>query len=105
MPVSPIGNLHFINQNAPVVSSTHANNQARIDLQNAMTTEIASEKKDEIAELRPTEEIYKIDPQNEHEKQKNSQQNGSNDNDKSAFENKDDSEEKDGAIHHLDIKI
>ena len=70
MSITPVGNATFINQNAPVVSQTHANNQARFDLQSALASQIASEEMQDVTALRPAEETYKIDPQNQHEKQK-----------------------------------
>ncbi|MCR4941860.1 MAG: hypothetical protein K5978_03585 [Campylobacter sp.] len=73
MQLTQVGNANFINQNAPVVSAQNANNQARFDLQAGMTTQIAADKNEQVTELRPTEESYKIDPENEHEKKKNDQ--------------------------------
>ena len=70
MSVTSIGNTTFINQNAPVVSQVQANNQARFDMQAALATQLAGEQEGEIKQIRPAEETYKIDPQNQHEKQK-----------------------------------
>ena len=60
MSITPVGNATFINQNAPVVSQTHANNQARFDLQSALASQIASEETQDVTALRPAEETYKI---------------------------------------------
>lgn len=109
MSISPLGNIHFINQNAPVASAVNANTQARFDLQNAMAAELANEKNEEVAELRPAEETYKIDPEHEHERQKREQEQSSSDNDKSSQNDQSLTDENlaeiDNEIHHLDIKI
>lgn len=76
MSVTPIGNTTFINQNAPVVSQVQANNQARFDMQAALATQLAGEQEGEIKQIRPAEETYKIDPQNQHEKEKGEQEAG-----------------------------
>ena len=39
-------------------------------MQNLQAAAVANEKNKEVTEVRPTEETYKIDPENEHEKQK-----------------------------------
>lgn len=74
MAVTPLGNSNFINQNAPVVSQVHANQQARFDMQALMASELATQQNEEIKEVRPMEESYKIDPEKEHERQKNEQE-------------------------------
>ena len=76
MAVTPLGNSNFINQNAPVVSQVHANQQARFDIQALMASELATQQNEEIKEVRPMEESYKIDPEKEHERQKNEQEAG-----------------------------
>ena len=76
MAVTPLGNSNFINQNAPVVSQVHANQQARFDMQALMASELATQQNEEIKEGRPMEEPYKIDPEKEHERQKNEQEAG-----------------------------
>ncbi|WP_169783750.1 hypothetical protein [Campylobacter curvus] len=76
MSVTPIGNTTFINQNAPVVSQVQANNQARFDMQAALATQLAGEQEGEVKQIRPAEETYKIDPQNQHEKEKGEQEAG-----------------------------
>ncbi|OPA74979.1 hypothetical protein BFG04_05765 [Campylobacter pinnipediorum subsp. pinnipediorum] len=105
MSITPAGNINFINQNAPVVSASTANTQARLDMQNTMAAELANETKDEIAELRPAEETYKIDPENQHEKQKNQQEQ---ENNQSNLKKNDEIEQEiseNENSYHLDIKI
>lgn len=112
MSVTPIGNTTFINQNAPVVSQVQANNQARFDMQAALATQLASEQEGEIKQIRPTEETYKIDPQNQHEKEKGEQEAGafeqssqqeSQQNESYESEQQEDESLNEG--HVLDIKI
>ncbi|OPA72751.1 hypothetical protein BB381_05055 [Campylobacter pinnipediorum subsp. caledonicus] len=105
MSITPAGNINFINQNAPVVSASNANTQARLDMQNTMAAELANETKDEIAELRPAEETYKIDPENQHEKQKKKKEQ---ENNQSNLKKNDEIEQETSEnenSYHLDIKI
>ena len=76
MAVTPLGNTIFINQNVNMVSSKVADVQNRFDLQNLAAASLTSDEKQEVSEVRPTEETYKIDPKNEHEKQKGRQGQG-----------------------------
>lgn len=74
MSISPVGANIYVNQGASAVSSVQGDNQARADFSNAIAGEVAKAEKGEILEVRPTEETYKIDPENEHEKQKREQE-------------------------------
>ena len=114
MAVTPLGNSNFINQNAPVVSQVHANQQARFDMQSLMAAELASQQSEEIKEVRPMEESYKIDPEKEHERQKNeeeasefeSEKQNSRDSDGENLDDIADNEEIVPSEHHmLDITI
>ena len=114
MAVTPLGNSNFINQNAPVVSQVHANQQARFEMQSLMTSELATQKNEEIKEVRPMEESYKIDPEKEHERQKSeeeasefeSEKQNSRDSDGENLDNITDNEEIEPNEHHmLDITI
>ena len=113
MAVTPLGNSNFINQNAPVVSQVHANQQARFDMQALLAAELATQQNEEIQEVRPMEESYKIDPEKEHERQKNEQEAGEFEHeeqnakakDEEVLEDKLDSEEESEEPHVLDIKI
>lgn len=68
MAVSPIGSVVYTNQNSPVASHAQQQAQARVDFQNAMTSELAQDKKLEIERTRPTEEASKLDPDREHQR-------------------------------------
>ena len=70
MAITPISNSIYVNQNTPVAASVQSDFQSKLDMQIAINAAILAEKKKEVEEIRPTEETYKIDPENEHEKQK-----------------------------------
>ena len=116
MAVTPLGNTIFINQNVNMVSNKVADIQNRFDLQNLAAASLASDEKQEVSEVRPTEETYKIDPQNEHEKQKGRQEQGELASEQKG-ENSDDDENSEERVaandfpqaspvfQHLDLKI
>lgn len=68
MPVSAIGSTIYVNQNMGVAASSQNDFQARLDAQNLAMLEATNKDKKEIEEIRPTEEVYKIDPEREHQK-------------------------------------
>ena len=113
MAVTPLGNSNFINQNAPVVSQVHANQQARFDMQALMASELATQQNEEIKEVRPMEESYKIDPEKEHERQKSEEEASEFENEEQNAKSESEISLDDGGIdddvadepHVLDIKI
>ncbi len=113
MAVTPLGNSNFINQNAPVVSQVHSNQQARFDMQALMASELATQQNEEIKEVRPMEESYKIDPEKEHERQKSEEEASEFENEEQNAKAKDEEvledekdDESDIEEHHmLDISI
>ncbi|MDD3342324.1 MAG: hypothetical protein PHR87_01980 [Sulfurospirillaceae bacterium] len=76
MPVGPIGSVIYANQLTTLQASKQGDYQNRVDIQNAAAAALLNEKEDEIQEVRPTEETYRIDPENEHEKQKRDEESG-----------------------------
>lgn len=111
MPVTPLGNTIYINQNMNVVANKQAETQNRFDLQSLAAMAIKDENSEEVAEVRPAEETYKIDPQHQHEKSKGEHQEGAFDEDgKKLGGSNDEAQESDesGAVSQsriLDIKI
>ena len=110
MAVTPLGNTIFINQNVNMVSSKVADVQNRFDLQNLAAASLASDEKQEVSEVRPTEETYKIDPENEHEKQKkkDEQERFEGKRSQDLEENDEEADEtqiEDEPIRHIDIEI
>lgn len=109
MAVTPIGNTIFINQNMNMVSSKQAEAQNRFDMQNLAAMALQDEASNEVTQVRPTEETYKIDPENEHEKKKNDERERVFDEERSENTDKERNDGEEGEIlasdHRLDIKI
>jgi len=108
MAVTPLGNTIFINQNANFVSHRAAEVQNRFDLQAAVAASITEDERGEIEQIRPTEETYKIDPQNEQEGQKHQQDSKKQNKENKSNNELDDVNSNDNSqqtIHHLDIEI
>ncbi len=105
MAIGPIGAINYANQAMPAQTKIQSNFQNRLDMQNSVAASIQEADKKEIEDIRPSEESYKIDPENEHEKkrreaeQKNAQI-------KPRKKEKDDKEEDEEIItkEHIDIK-
>lgn len=74
MAISPVAGTIYANQVAPQASVIQADQQAKIDMQNAMAAALANEKEKEITEVRATEETYHVDPDNEHEKERSKEE-------------------------------
>ncbi|WP_331774885.1 hypothetical protein [Sulfurospirillum sp. 1612] len=74
MAIGPIGAITYANQATPSLATKQTNFQNRLDMQNTIAAAALDDKEVEVTEIRPTEETYKIDPQNQHEKEKNQEQ-------------------------------
>ena len=72
MPVGPIGSVIYANQMIPVQASKQTEVQNALQMQSAVAAALQNEKQD----VRPAEETYKIDPEKEHERQKNEEEQG-----------------------------
>jgi len=106
MPVSPLGNQIFINQNMSVASHTQAQHQGKIDFQTVLNVQEFQDKEKKVEETRPAEENEKIDPDREHEKKRQEQE--LENMEEQQKKRDDDEEESEGSnpLHHLlDIKI
>jgi len=102
MAIGPVGNAIFVNQmtaNATSMQNAHNN---RVEFQNMMAQVVANEKKQEVLEVRPTEENQEVDPDKEHQKNEADQENQRNKN--SHFCNEDE-EKTNFTLHKLDIKV
>ncbi|MGP1561946.1 MAG: hypothetical protein ACTTIC_07665 [Helicobacteraceae bacterium] len=62
MAVTPVGNIIYTNQNAPVASNIQQAQQQRLDFQNSLATEFYKDEIDKIKETNPPEELHKADP-------------------------------------------
>ncbi|CAM2789645.1 hypothetical protein [Helicobacter burdigaliensis] len=104
MAMTPVGNVTYINQNAQVGSTQHANTQVKLDFAAMVNLEAMQEQQDGIQEVRPTEETLKTDEdakgskgeqeEQEHKKQEESQE------EKDEIQTRED-----GTIAHLNISI
>jgi hypothetical protein len=75
MAVGPIGNLIYANQMMHIQASKETDYQNSVQMQNVLASAMQQEKDEVVEEVRPTEESYKIDPENEHERQKHDEEN------------------------------
>lgn len=102
MPVSPLGNVIYVNQNMQVASQTQAQHQGKMDFQTALNIQQFQDKEKIVEEVRPLEENQAIDPDKEHEKDQEEQER-----ERTEFDEKDDDSEETPkeSAHILDIKI
>lgn len=106
MAISPLGGAIYANQNMQVPASKQIDFQNRLDLQNVQAAEILNEKEKEIEEVRPAEESYKIDPENEHEKEKKDEESGAKEEEeKMAHKIEKQAKKQKSTEHILDIKV
>ncbi len=110
MSISPVGGVIYANQNMQIPASKQIDFQNRLDLQNSVAAQILNEKEEEIAEVRPTEETYRIDPEKEHEREKNDESTGEKEEENKFIKQNKNSIKKDKiqeikSTHHLDIKV
>ncbi len=76
MAISPLGSVIYTNQSVTAAATKQTAVQNRNEMQSVMASAIANEKEEVVKEVRPTEETYKIDPEKEHQKQKNEEESG-----------------------------
>lgn len=68
MAIGPIGNVIFVNQMTPVAAGVQNAHNHRIDFQNMAAQAAVNEKEEKVLEVRPAEEIQKIDEDREHQR-------------------------------------
>ena len=76
MAIGPIGGMVYTNQNMNAAAVKQTDFQNRLDMQNVAASAATNEKGKEVREVRPTEALYKIDPEKEHEKEKSEEESG-----------------------------
>jgi len=76
MAIGPVGNIIYSNQMMHVQASKQNDYQNSIQMQSVLATALQNEKDEEVQEVRPAEESYRIDPENEHERQKHDEESG-----------------------------
>ncbi|MDA3968157.1 hypothetical protein [Helicobacter ibis] len=106
MAVSPVGNTTFINQNSQVSSTQHANAQAKLDFQALVNIQEMENKQNEIAEVRPAEDIKKTDEDAKGSKQEQEKKEKKNKKKQKKEQEKDEIvRDSHGDITHLDISV
>lgn len=104
MPVGPIGNMIYANQLMHLQASKQSEYQNRVDMQNMAAAALANEKEEDIQEVRPTEETYKIDPEKEHERKKSEEEAREKEQKETAEMDNEEEDETPIQSGHLDIK-
>ena len=105
MPVGPVGNVIYANQVMHLQASKQIDHQNSIQMQNALAAAALNEKESEVGEVKPAEETYKIDPEKEHDRQKNDEESGATEEQiKKESHEKEEDEEKPLHVGLLDIK-
>jgi hypothetical protein len=101
MAIGPVGNTIYVNQQMATVASEKNAILNRFELQALAAASAAQEKKEEIEEVRPTEENHGVDPDREHTKEQAEQEER-----RSPHEEKnDESEPPLKPLHILDVKV
>ncbi len=107
MAIGPVGAVAYANQATPAQTKIQSNFQNRLDMQNSVATAIQDADKQNIEDVRPAEETYKIDPEHEHEKEKKEQE--QKEQEETLKEKKklksDTKKEEVFSLPHLDIKV
>lgn len=76
MAIGPIGNAIYVNQQLASVASEKSSVLNRLEMQALAAHTITQEKKQEVMEVRPTEENHGVDPDREHTKEHARQEEG-----------------------------
>ncbi|MGM0622810.1 MAG: hypothetical protein ACQESH_02200 [Campylobacterota bacterium] len=101
MAVTALGNVIQVNQNIHLAANKVSNVMSRIDVQDLAAREIAKEQKKSIEEVKPAEETYKVNPDNEREKDQARQERYR----QSDGEEEDDEQPLEDDAHHIDISV
>lgn len=106
--IGSIGSVVYANQMIPTQAAKQMDYQNSVQMQSMLAEALQNEKEEIVEEIRPAEESYKIDPENEHERQKHDEESGATE-EQIAQEHKEhpaSEEDEVPAVHdgHLDIK-
>jgi len=111
MAIGPVGNVIYSNQMMHLQASKQTDYQNSVQMQSVLATALQNEKDEEVQEVRPAEETYRIDPENEHERQQNDEENSASEEQPPSEEKKDEDkdtptveEEQPLPLGHLDVK-
>ena len=101
MSITPVGGVIYANQQMAGIAGEVGAVQNRFELQAAAAAALASEQKKEVQEVRPTEEVQRIDPNREHTKEQAEQEERRSSDEEKAPEK----EPPRKSLHLLDIKV
>jgi hypothetical protein len=76
MPIGPVGSVIYANQMITAQATKQSEIQNALQMQSVVAAAIQNEKEDEVQDVRPPEEAYRIDPEKEHQRQKNEEEQG-----------------------------
>jgi hypothetical protein len=107
MAIDSIGAIAYANQAMPAQTKLQSNFQNRLDMQTGAGMALQDADQQEIQDVRPAEETYKIDPENEHEKKRNQeeQEESENASDEDLQSELDEESSEMITARHLDIKV
>lgn len=98
MAIGPIGNTIYVNQQMATVASEKNVILNRFELQSLAAASASQEVRNEIEEVRPTEENQGVDPDREHTKEQAEQE-------ERRPQHEEQKEEEPTPLHLLDIKV
>lgn len=102
MSITPVGGVIYANQQMAGIAGEVGAVQNRFELQALAAAALAREQKKEIQEVRPTEEVQRIDPNREHAKEQAEQE------ERRSSDEEDTAPEKEPPrkpLHLLDVKV
>jgi len=109
--IGAIGNVIYANQMIPTQAAKQMDYLNSVQMQSSIAEAMQNEKEEIVEDVRPAEETYKIDPENEHERQRQEEENGATEEQmkqKEELAEHEDvpAEEEESVIHegHLDVK-
>lgn len=101
MALGPIGNTIYVNQQTASVSNVQNAHNNRVEFQNVVAQISANEQKEEIKEIRPTEDNKELNPDREHQRQDADEETKRS----KKRDNTSEDEDEDLDVHKLDIKV
>jgi len=105
MPVGPVGNVIYANQVMHLQAAKQSDYQNNIEMQGVVAASMTKDKENEIEDVRPAEETYKIDPEKEHQRETDDEESGAmEERTRQEKHEKEEDEEKPLHVGLLDIK-
>ncbi len=101
MSITPVGGVIYANQQMAGIAAEVGAVQNRFELQSLAAAAVAGEQKKEVQEVRPAEEVQRIDPNREHAKEQAEQEERR----PSEEEHPEKEEAPRKSLHLLDVKV